>query len=165
MNVNTKLFSSMIIRPLTIQDDIMEIKHLLSQLTTCQIKDGDDNSQYEHFWKNCITSQHNDDDKRFPKMFIYVCEIAGGLIGCASLIIECKISHNYGKVGHIEDVVIDETYRKLGYGKLLIQHVVNLAKDVHNCYKVILDCSQKNVIFYEKCGFSKKEVHMAMYFM
>ncbi len=28
------------------------------------------------------------------------------------------------------------------------------------CYKVILDCSDQNVAFYEKCGFEKKEVQM-----
>ena len=28
------------------------------------------------------------------------------------------------------------------------------------CYKVILDCSDSNVKFYEKCGFQKKEVQM-----
>jgi len=31
------------------------------------------------------------------------------------------------------------------------------------CYKIILDCSEKNVPFYEKCGFKKKEVQMAFY--
>jgi hypothetical protein len=29
---------------------------------------------------------------------------------------------------------------------------------------VILDCSQKNVPFYEKCGFIHKEYEMACYF-
>lgn len=28
---------------------------------------------------------------------------------------------------------------------------------------VILDCSEKNVPFYEKCGFKQKEVEMAWY--
>jgi glucosamine-phosphate N-acetyltransferase len=28
------------------------------------------------------------------------------------------------------------------------------------CYKVILDCSDSNVSFYEKCGFSKTEIMM-----
>ena len=28
------------------------------------------------------------------------------------------------------------------------------------CYKVILDCSEENVPFYEKCGLTKKEVQM-----
>jgi glucosamine-phosphate N-acetyltransferase len=32
------------------------------------------------------------------------------------------------------------------------------------CYKVILDCSEKNVPFYEKCGFTVKEKQMVVYF-
>jgi len=31
------------------------------------------------------------------------------------------------------------------------------------CYKVILDCAEKNIGFYEKCGFKRKEVTMAWY--
>lgn len=31
------------------------------------------------------------------------------------------------------------------------------------CYKIILDCSQKNIPFYEKCGFSHKEYEMVLY--
>ena len=33
------------------------------------------------------------------------------------------------------------------------------------CYKVILDCSEKNQPFYEKCGMTRKEVQMAKYFL
>jgi hypothetical protein len=32
------------------------------------------------------------------------------------------------------------------------------------CYKVILDCAEKNVGFYEKLGFVRKEVQMAHYY-
>ena len=28
------------------------------------------------------------------------------------------------------------------------------------CYKVILDCNEDNVTFYEKCGLIKKEIQM-----
>lgn len=31
------------------------------------------------------------------------------------------------------------------------------------CYKVILDCSDSNVPFYQKCGFTRKEVQMVSY--
>ncbi len=32
------------------------------------------------------------------------------------------------------------------------------------CYKVILDCSEKNEGFYAKLGFQRKELQMALYF-
>ena len=40
----------------------------------------------------------------------------------------------------------------------LIQH----ARDV-GCYKVILDCSEQNIAFYEKCGLERKEVQMVTF--
>ena len=33
-----------------------------------------------------------------------------------------------------------------------------------NCYKVILDCAEHNIAFYEKCDFKRKEVQMVKYF-
>lgn len=35
-----------------------------------------------------------------------------------------------------------------------------LASKEHGCYKVILDCSEANQPFYEKCGLIRKEVQM-----
>jgi len=31
------------------------------------------------------------------------------------------------------------------------------------CYKIILDCSEDNAPFYEKCGLSRKEIQMVKY--
>jgi len=85
------------------------------------------------------------------------------IIGSATILIETKIIHNFGKVAHIEDVIVDNNYRGKGLGKMLINTCINYAKD-HNCYKIILNCNDKNIPFYEKCGFSKKENEMALYF-
>ena len=65
-------------------------------------------------------------------------------------------------MGHIEDVVVDTTYRGYGLGKKIIGVLVDHAKKM-GCYKVILDCSNKNVGFYEKCGFVQHEVEMRLY--
>jgi glucosamine-phosphate N-acetyltransferase len=67
-----------------------------------------------------------------------------------------------GKVAHIEDVVVDKEYRSHGLGKLLIQDGIKIANR-EKCYKIILDCEEKNVGFYEKCGFEKKGIQMAKY--
>lgn len=32
------------------------------------------------------------------------------------------------------------------------------------CYKIILDCGENNIPFYEKCGFNRKEIQMTLYF-
>eukprot|EP01088_Endostelium_zonatum_P001235 TRINITY_DN11534_c0_g1_i1.p1 TRINITY_DN11534_c0_g1~~TRINITY_DN11534_c0_g1_i1.p1 ORF type:complete len:160 (+),score=27.41 TRINITY_DN11534_c0_g1_i1:104-583(+) len=84
------------------------------------------------------------------------------VIGCATLLVELKFVHNCGKVGHIEDVVVDSTYRGLNLGKLIINHLMQVGKAA-GCYKIHLDCSEKNVPFYQKCGFTRKEIQMVWY--
>lgn len=93
---------------------------------------------------------------------IYVIEKNNQIIGSITLIIENKIIHNFGKVCHIEDVVIDKNTRGLGLGRKLLDFAKEYSKK-NNCYKIILNCSEKNIRFYEKCGFEKKEVEMVMY--
>eukprot|EP00483_Globobulimina_turgida_P000494 UN00494 len=85
------------------------------------------------------------------------------IIGTITLIIEQKFAHSCSRVGHIEDVVTDSNYRGKGLGKLITNYAVNYAKQ-NGCYKVILDCTDKNVRFYERCGFEKKENQMSYYF-
>ena len=99
--------------------------------------------------------------------YIYVIEATHNgivkLVGSGTVIIEEKFIHNFGKVAHIEDIVIDAEFRKYGLGRKLIQMLVSFSKN-KNCYKVILDCSEHNTGFYEKCGFQKHGVKMAHYF-
>ena len=90
---------------------------------------------------------------------IYVAYINDKIVGTVTLLIEDKIIHDGSKVGHIEDVVVHSDYRRLNIGKLLINHCVNIAKE-KGCYKVILDCDEDNILFYEKCGFKTKGVCM-----
>ena len=85
------------------------------------------------------------------------------VVGVGTIMIEQKIIHNFSKVGHIEDVVIDSNYNGKGYGKHLIYFLTNFAKQ-EGCYKVILDCSHKVKGFYEKCGYTEKNSSMGIYF-
>ena len=85
------------------------------------------------------------------------------IVGSITLLIEYKLIRNCGKVGHIEDVVVDKNYRGKGLGKKLIEHAKFEAKD-RGCYKIILDCSDDNSEFYAKCGLTKKEIQMVSYF-
>lgn len=86
------------------------------------------------------------------------------LVAAATLLVEYKFIHEAGKCGHIEDVVVDSAARGLGLGKIIIRRLVELAYEA-GCYKVILDCSEKNVPFYNRCGFKQTEVCMAHYFV
>jgi len=86
------------------------------------------------------------------------------IMGIGSLHILHKFSHNFGKVGQIEDIVIHKDYRKNGYGKLLVHYLIAVAKE-KECYKVILNCKEENKGFYERLGFSNKNNYqMSLYF-
>tara|TARA_R110002050_G_scaffold98830_8_gene205261 strand:- start:3125 stop:3643 length:519 start_codon:yes stop_codon:yes gene_type:complete len=84
------------------------------------------------------------------------------VVATATLFLEMKFIRNLGLCGHIEDVVVCDSQRGKGLGLLLIKELCHLAK-LTGCYKIILDCSEKNVPFYEKCGFKKKEEQMVQY--
>ena len=83
------------------------------------------------------------------------------IAGMGTLFIEDKIIHNFGKVGHIEDIVIDKQYRKLGLGKKLILFLKNKANE-NKCYKVILNCDNHKIPFYIKCGFIRENNQMVV---
>jgi glucosamine-phosphate N-acetyltransferase len=80
-----------------------------------------------------------------------------------SVMIESKLIHHCQKVGHIEDIVVDESCRGLGLGKVIIDQLVHISKSM-GCYKTVLTCAEKNIGFYQKCGFEQKSVNMAIYF-
>ena len=65
-------------------------------------------------------------------------------------------------MGHIEDIVIRENYRKYGIGKKITKLLLKEAKN-NNCYKVSLCSSEKNKGFYQKCGFKVKDLEMTVY--
>jgi glucosamine-phosphate N-acetyltransferase len=85
------------------------------------------------------------------------------IVGCGTILIEPKFIHKCGSVAHIEDICILPEYRSKGYGKMIIQLLINISKE-NGCYKLILDCNDKNVSFYEKCGFKETNKQMSIYF-
>jgi glucosamine-phosphate N-acetyltransferase len=99
--------------------------------------------------------------KSYPlyKIFVAVKNDDGEIVGSITLLIEQKFIHDGGKSGHIEDVVTRREYEGMGVGSALVSTALAFAKE-KNCYKVILDCSEKNVPFYEKIGFRRNEISM-----
>ncbi|TPX38332.1 hypothetical protein SmJEL517_g00328 [Synchytrium microbalum] len=87
----------------------------------------------------------------------------GNIVGSGTVFIERKFLHGCGKAAHIEDVVVSSSMRGKSLGKHIIETLKNISKE-SGCYKVILDCAEHNVAFYEKCGFSMKGSQMACYF-
>jgi len=86
--------------------------------------------------------------------FVYVAILDGRVIGSTTMLIEPKFIHDGGNVAHIEDVVVSNEYQGKGIGEMLMQSLLDLAKD-NNCYKTILYCSDEVKPFYEKIGFKR----------
>jgi glucosamine-phosphate N-acetyltransferase len=109
-------------------------------------------------WNNRYNEINNN-----PCIQIWVMVENHSIIASGTIILEPKFIHNNGRVAHIEDVVVDKHKHGLGIGKKLLEALVNVSKNI-GCYKVILNCSNKNIGFYEKLGFVQKEIQMAHYF-
>lgn len=143
------------VRRLEISDKSKGFIELLQQLSIC---DSVSDEEYEERFRE-LSSQGDDH---------VICVIednhSGKIIGTGSVFIEKKFLRNCGKVGHIEDVVVDTNARGMNLGKKIIKFLTDHARSM-GCYKVILDCSVENRSFYEKCGFKQKEIQMVMYFI
>ncbi|KAM7528027.1 hypothetical protein LguiB_031437 [Lonicera macranthoides] len=143
------------VRKLEISDNSKGFVELLQQLTVC----------------HPVSEQEF--QKRFQEISLYgddhvICVIEDGnlgkIIATGSVFIEKKFLRNCGKVGHIEDVVVDSKARGMQLGMKIIGFLTDHAQSM-GCYKVILDCSLENKAFYEKCGYKQKEVQMVKYFI
>lgn len=84
------------------------------------------------------------------------------IIGSITIFIEPKIIHNFRNVCHVEDFVIDKQYRGLGLGCIVLDKIYGLATQ-NDCYKIILDCNDDVIHFYEKCGYKNTNNQMSFY--
>lgn len=134
--------------------------NLLRQLsnTIDVVDDNDLNKNY------LFTRRFLEINKLYPyfQIWLMVDKESDYIIGCGTLILETKFIHNLSSVAHIEDVCIDKHFQSLGYGKILLNYLENIARK-EKCYKIILNCSDKNIPFYEKCGFESVNVEMSIY--
>ncbi|KAJ3924825.1 MAG: hypothetical protein NXY57DRAFT_907739, partial [Lentinula lateritia] len=75
-------------------------------------------------------------------------------LGC--VFIEPKFLRGLGSVGHIEDTAVHKSQQGEKSELRIIQMLTGINAN-SECYKTILNCSDENIPFYEKCGFQKKE--------
>ena len=107
--------------------------------------------------KNCLADLHDDN-----KVVILVAENDKIIVGTGMLYLIRIPLHGGVRFGQIENVAVLPNCRGLGVGKLIIENLIEMA-EWNSCYKVILSCSQKNVPFYEKCGFKDAEHTMKLF--
>lgn len=137
-------------RHLEIKDYHKNYPNLLKQLNNEDISYVNFENIFQHYQLN-------------PYHSIYVQEHNNQIIVTGSLLIEYKFIHGGNKIGHIEDIIVDKDFRGQKLGYKIVQHLINMAFE-QGCYKVILNCDEKLIGFYNKLGFKKKSSGMALYF-
>ena len=143
------------VRKLELSDKSKGFIELLQQLTVC---DSVSEKEFEDRFKEI--SMYGDDHR----ICVIEDDFSGKIIATGSVFVEKKFIRNCGKVGHIEDVVVDGSARGMQLGKKIVGFLADHARSM-GCYKVILDCSAENKVFYENCGFKQKEIQMVKYFV
>uniref|UniRef100_A0A8C4Q0W4 Glucosamine 6-phosphate N-acetyltransferase n=1 Tax=Eptatretus burgeri TaxID=7764 RepID=A0A8C4Q0W4_EPTBU len=96
--------------------------------------------------------------KRLGNHYVVVVENTqtGSVVATALLILERKFIHACTTRGRVEDVVVCNSVRGKGLGKLLISTLTVLAEKL-GCYKVTLECRPAKVPFYERFGYNVSE--------
>ena len=65
----------------------------------------------------------------YPSIQIWIIQDYNkAFIGCGTIIIEQKFIHKCGKVAHIEDICIIPEYQGKGYGKKMIEKLIDISK-------------------------------------
>eukprot|EP01127_Copromyxa_protea_P019252 TRINITY_DN61_c0_g2_i1.p1 TRINITY_DN61_c0_g2~~TRINITY_DN61_c0_g2_i1.p1 ORF type:complete len:184 (-),score=21.37 TRINITY_DN61_c0_g2_i1:66-581(-) len=145
-----------VMRPLNNTDYNKGFAPLLSQLTDIA---GLDSKKFDTAFAEMV-----EENKHSPKHIVVVIEDVNSrkIVATGTLLIERKFARNIGLCGHIEDIVVLSDVRGAQLGRRIIQELKDIGTKL-GCYKIILDCEDKNVGFYEKLGFQPKERQMAVY--
>ena len=109
--------------------------------------------KYDIFIDNVLGDYHQ----------IIVLELENKLIATGTLLIEEKLTYGGCKMGHIENILVDETYRGKGYGELLVKELLDKAK-IMKCYRVDLICNIELENFYKKNNFNASSISMSIFF-
>jgi len=109
--------------------------------------------KYDIFIDNVLGDYHQ----------IIVLELESKLIATGTLLIEEKLTYGGCKMGHIENILVDETYRGKGYGELLVKELLDKAKNIM-CYRVDLNCNVELENFYRKNNFNASSISMSIFF-
>jgi ribosomal protein S18 acetylase RimI-like enzyme len=87
-----------------------------------------------------------------PWVFVYVAEMENKIVGMA--LYYYGFSTWKGRSLHLEDLIVNENYRKLGIGRALMNQVIQVAKTekVERMSWEVLDWNEPAIKFYESLG-------------
>ena len=83
--------------------------------------------------------------KSFNNYFtlVIVSRATDKIVGSGTVFVEQKFIRNLGKVGHIEDIVVDKSMQGHKLGLRIINALTEIS-EAKGCYKTILNCSEDN---------------------
>lgn len=87
--------------------------------------------------------------------YIITLKLNNKLIAIGKILIEKKFGDSHA---HIEDIVVDNEYRYLGYSKKILNRLIEIAKE-KECYKISVDAKRSLSRVYESVGFVNDGVH------
>jgi GNAT superfamily N-acetyltransferase len=109
-----------------------------------------------------------EDLERLANQFIadknaYACVAAseGRVIGFGSVFLQRRIRGGCSAV--IEDVVVDEDFRRHGVGARIVKELLEYARS-KECFKASLVAGEQNLHFYELLGFHEDNRAMRLFF-
>ena len=137
------------LRPLEISDYEKGFFDVLAQLTSVE------GTTKEKFVKRFNQVKKN------PNVKVLVGEKNGKIVCTGTLLVEEKFHNGCSNYGHIEDIAVDQSIRRTGVGKHVILTLLDEARK-YGCYRVVLDCRDHNVPFYEACGLERVGNEMAI---
>jgi len=130
------------IRKLEINDFTNYTSHINSTITE---------TAYTHFINNILNKNHH----------IVVIEYESKIIGSGTLLIEHKMTYGGCKMGHIENILVNENMRGKKIGSMIINFLTTIAKE-NNCYRIDLTCTPELKHFYFSNGYTHESTSMTM---
>jgi len=94
----------------------------------------------------------------FHKIFVAV-KNDGEIVGSTTVLIEQKFIHNGERVAHHEDTATKKGYEGMGIATAVVGRALRFARQM-KCYKVIGECTEENVPFWEKFGYEEYQISM-----
>lgn len=140
---------NLIVRPLSLDDYDNGYMELLSGLTRVGTVSKED---YVHRFETMKKSNEISDHYA---IVVLVDQQTNKVVATSTLFLELKFIRQCAIRGRLEDVAVLESHRGHKIGKLIVQIIVELAREVYNCYKLTLDCMTDDLQkFYAQNGFS-----------
>lgn len=140
---------NLIARPLSIDDYDEGYMNLLTGLTRVGTVSRED---YVHRFE---TMKRSNEIFDHYAIVVIVDKQTNKVVATSTLFLELKFIRQCAIRGRLEDVAVLESHRGHNIGKTIVQIIVELAREVYNCYKLTLDCMTDDLKkFYAQNGFS-----------